>query len=86
MFPHFFIFFIFYIFGIYRKVMASDVRRNTLFIGDLSPDTTEDDLKNYFNQAMENNAISTLKICRDHNPPYASLRYGYLNFINSEDV
>ncbi|KAH7828339.1 putative Polyadenylate-binding protein 4 [Monocercomonoides exilis] len=61
-------------------------RQYSLFIGDLHESLTQEQLEKYFQEKLPEHVPTHIKICRDHNYPYASLRYGYLNFQKAEDA
>jgi polyadenylate-binding protein len=56
------------------------------FLGDLTEDVQEDHLINFVTQKLGPNVIESVKVCRDHNPPFKSLRYGYINFYQIDDA
>ncbi|KAA6366454.1 MAG: putative polyadenylate-binding protein family protein, partial [Streblomastix strix] len=59
--------------------------QNILFIGDLTPETSEQDISEFFTHGLSNpDCLQSVKLCMDHNPPYMSLRYGYVNFVSQE--
>ena len=54
----------------------------SLYVGDLSPYTTENDLYEAFNN--ESKTLASVRVCRDTNTG-RSLCYGYVNFVNTDD-
>jgi polyadenylate-binding protein len=61
-------------------------RQFSLFIGDLAESLVEDNIEKFFKEKLGPQAPAHIKICRDHSPPFASLRYGYLNFLRAADA
>ncbi|KAA6385106.1 MAG: putative polyadenylate-binding protein 1-B, partial [Streblomastix strix] len=59
--------------------------QHTLFIGDLAPETSEQDISDFFTHGLSNtNCLQSAKLCMDWNPPFQSLQYGYALFTSQE--